>query len=312
MIKTSAPGKLILFGEHAVVYGEAAIATAINKRAFVTAEKIETPKIVIERKNPETQIEVGFHEDTTDPVVRAVQESLKKINRWEGIKLEIDSQIPLSVGMGSTSSILAATSSAVLNLFEEPDVEDVVKIAHEAEKAVYDKPSGINTAVSALGGTIYFQRGHIEPIRTEPIEIVVGNAGSRKNTRALIEDVRKRVEDPRVSYNLFTIGSIVRQARKAIFENNLKELGNLMNKNHYYLRELGVSSVELERLVETARAAGAYGAKLTGAGGGGCIIALTDDPERVIEALNEKGADAFLVKTHQGGVRKEQTNEYLQ
>lgn len=310
MIKTSAPGKLILFGEHAVVYGEAAIATAVNKRTFVTAEQLTEPRIIVESKNLNTTIESGLTEATNDPIIKAVQDSLAKLKKKIGVKLVIDSQIPFSVGMGASASIVTAVSGAVLNLLQKETLrEDIAEISHEAEKLTYGKPSGLNTSITTFGGTIYFQKGRIDPIRTEPIEFVVGNTGSRKSSKDLVDDVKKRVEDPRVAFNLYTIGSIVRRARTAILENNLTELGSLMNKNHKYLRDLGVSSVNLERLINTALGAGAYGAKLTGAGGGGCMMAITDNPEKVISALENEGASAFLVRTHQGGVRIEQSDE---
>ncbi|MFO7872279.1 MAG: mevalonate kinase [Candidatus Undinarchaeales archaeon] len=314
MVKVSAPGKLILFGEHAVVYGEAAIATAVNKRAFVTAEKFGEPRIIVESSKFDEPIHSDLKEETDNPVVKSAQETLKFLNKNSGVKLNISSRIPISVGMGSSASTVTAASSSILSLFDSSKNERgaVAKIAYEAEKATHGKYSGINTAVTTLGGTILFQKGKVEQVRTEPLNVIVGNSGIKKDTKKIVDEIRSKVEDPRVAYNIFTIGSIVRKAKKAIHENNLPELGRLMDKNHYYLRELGVSSRRLENLVEAAREAGAYGAKITGSGGGGCIIALAEDPDPVIDALKEKGAEAFMVKTHQGGVRDEKTPESFQ
>ena len=136
MITTSAPGMIILFGEHAVVYGEAAIATAVNKRVKVTACGLDEPKIVVESKNLGETYDAKIRGPTKEPVVKAVQESLKKLGKGVGIGISIDSEIPVGVGMGSSASVSTAASAAVLNLLSKEEVEPVVvaTVAYEAEK----------------------------------------------------------------------------------------------------------------------------------------------------------------------------------
>lgn len=306
MIKASAPAKLILFGEHAVVYGETAIATAVDKRAYATACELEGSKIIVNSKNIQEDIEASLIEDTTNPIVKAVQEALKFCKTKTGVGVEINSEIPVAVGLGSSASVVSATAMAVVSLFKEnPDPLKIAEIALEAEKISHGNPSGVDTATTTLGGTIAFKKGTIEELKTEGLSLVIGNTGIRKSTKELVDKVRKSIEDPRMATSLFNISSLVKSAKTAIIQNNLDELGALMDKNHKFLRELGVSSPQLETLIKTAKKAGALGAKLTGAGGGGCIIALTQEPKKVIQALEKKGATAFQVHTNQEGVKIE-------
>lgn len=306
-IKASAPGKLILFGEHIVVYGEPAIATAIDKRAYVTATEIKERKIIVISKNTGENITAPVDEKATSPVFRAAQVALQKTSANKGVQIEVDSEIPVAVGLGSSASVSVATAAAVLKLFsqEEPSRLEILEAAHEAEKIAHGNPSGVDTAVATFGGTVFFKKGEAEGLGAPEMQIIVGNTGVPRNTKVLVEDVKSRVEDPRVSYHLFTISSIVRRAREALLRGGVSEIGVLMDKNQEFLRGLGVSSVELEKLIKIAKERGAAGAKLTGAGGGGCMIALATKPEAIRKALVDAGFEAFIVKTNQPGVRFE-------
>ncbi len=309
-ITASAPGKLILFGEHVVVYGEPAIATALDKRAYVTATELDEKKIIVKSSELEQPIEASLKEEAKHPAVRVAQAALQKTNSARGVEIEIKSEIPVSSGLGSSASVSVATAAAVLKLFSqeqnaEPSRMEILDVAHEGEKVAHGKPSGIDTAITTFGGTIFFKKGEIEGLDAPEMQFVVGDTKVPRNTKEIVEGVRKNVEDPRVAYNLFTISSIVRRAREALLRQNLTEIGHLMNKNQEFLRALGVSSVELEQLILAARNAGAYGAKLTGAGGGGCMIALSEKPDKIKNALEQVGAEAFVVKTNQSGVRFE-------
>ncbi len=309
-VKASAPGKLILFGEHIVVYGEPAIATALDRRAYATATELEEKKIIVKSNELEQPIEASLKSEAGHPLVKVAQAALQKTNSSKGVEIEINSEIPISAGLGSSASVSVATAAAVLKLFSpdqnaEPSRMEILEIAHEGEKIAHGKPSGIDTAIATFGGTIYFKKGEVEGLDAPEMQFVVGNTNVPRNTKEIVEGLRKNVEDPRVAYNLFTISSIVRRARDALLRQNLTEIGHLMNKNQEFLRALGVSSVELEQLIHTARNAGAYGAKLTGAGGGGCMIALSDKPEKIKKALDDIGAESFIVKTNQQGVRYE-------
>jgi mevalonate kinase len=291
MIKTSAPSRVILFGEHAINFGESAIATAIDKRAYVTACELEEKKILVESKNLGTSVESQIYEKTEDPVVRAVQLALKHAKKESGIGIEINSEIPVGVGLGSSASVITATISSVLNLFSENPIGvqtlETAELAHKAEKITHETPSGIDTAITSFGGTISFKKGLIEKLETEGLSLIIGNTGSRGSKTETLGRVQHNIGDPRMAHTLFSISSIANSAKKAIMDNNLKELG------------------KLEKLVKTARDAGAYGAKLTGAGGGGCAVILTKNLGRVTKAIEDSGFQAFEVKTNQEGVRIE-------
>ena len=307
MITASAPGMIVLFGEHAVVYGEMALATAINKRVNVTATELDTRSIVVESKNLGRTFEGPLYGETNEPVIRAVQGALERTGKSRGIGISIDSSIPVGVGMGSSASVSVATAAAVLQLLQDDfDLIDVCTIAYEAEKVVHGNPSGIVNTIATFGGTISFKQGTIEGIDSKVLSFVVGNTGIPRNTSTMVEKVKKHIEDPVMAHSLFNIGAIAWKAKEALASRNLNEIGQLMNKNHEFLRNLGVSSPELEVLVEAAKDAGAYGAKLAGAGGGGIMIALTEHAQDVIKALKEKGATAFKVKTNQQGVKIEE------
>lgn len=306
MITASAPGMIVLFGEHAVVYGEMAIATAINKRVNVTATELDTRNIVVESKNMGRTFEGPLYGETTEPVIRAVQAALEKTGKRRGIGISIDSNIPVGVGMGSSASVSVATAAAVLKLLQDDfDPIDVCTIAYEAEKVVHGNPSGVVNTIATFGGTITFKQGTLEGIDSKVLSLVVGNTGIPRNTTAMVEKVKEHIEDPRMAHSLFNIGAISWKAKEALANKNIEEIGQLMDKNHAFLRDLGVSSPELETLVKAAKKTGAYGAKLTGAGGGGIMIALTDTAQEVITALKEKGATAFKIKTNQPGVKIE-------
>jgi len=308
MITASAPGKLILFGEHAVVYGEGAIATAVDKRARVTVCELDEKKIVVSSKNFGAPIDAPLKGETDHPAVRAAQAALEYAGQKVGIGIEIDSKLPIAAGMGSSAAISSATAAAVINLLTGtvPSLE-ISNVAYEGEKIAHGKPSGIDSSVATFGGTIFFQRGKITNLETGNLTLVVGDTGIQKSTKELVEKVRSTIEDPRVAHSMFSIGSLVKRAKTQMLEvGSPSKLGILMDQNHDFLRKLGVSSVKLEELVKAAKKAGAYGAKLTGAGGGGCIIALTDEPQEVIDALKAAGAKrAFTTKTNQEGVRIE-------
>ena len=308
MITASAPGKLILFGEHAVVYGEAAIATAVDKRARVTACELDEKKIVVNSKNFGTPIEASITGETDNPTVRAVQAALEYAGQSVGIGIEIDSKLPIAAGMGSSAAISSATAAAVINLLTGtvPSLE-ISNVAYEGEKIAHGKPSGIDSSVATFGGTIFFQRGKITNLETGRLTLVVGDTGIQRNTKEQVDKVKSTIEDPRVAHSMFSIGSLVKRANTQMLgECSHVKLGMLMDQNHDFLRKLGVSSVKLEELINAAKKAGAYGAKLTGAGGGGCVIALTDSPQEVIEALKAAGAKrAFTTRTDQEGVRIE-------
>ena len=225
-----------------------------------------------------------------------------------GIGIEIDSEVPIGSGMGSSAAVATATAAAVTGLLNDNLVTmEVAEIAYAAEKLTRAKASGIDSAITTFGGTILFQKGMIKnvPINQELV-LVVGDTGRESNTNELLDKVSKHIEDPMMAHSMFSIGALVRKANGALMSGNPLEIGKMMDMNHMFLRNLGVSTQTLENLVNAAKEAGAFGAKLTGAGGGGCVIALTDNPAEVAGAMKRAGATkAFKAQTNQEGVRIE-------
>ena len=319
----SAPAKTILFGEHFVVYGEPAVVLALDKRAKVSAELRSDPRIYINSVDLELSgffIGEHFQEERggsqarirLEPIRIAIQNVLDLSGKSVGVDVEIRSSIPVAAGLGSSAAVAAAVAAAVGQLLGvELSREEIFRSTYEAECLVHGTPSGIDPAVSTYGGVLLFykERG-FTPLGVEmDIPLVIGNTGVERSTGELIGVVRQRREryqsiiDPIIK----TGGDVALRAVEALKTGDLHALGELMNINHALLYAVGVSNEPLEKLVYAARKAGALGAKLTGAGGGGCMIALSlpDKLEQVANAIERAGGTAFIARKASEGVRVE-------
>ncbi len=325
-VVASAPAKVILFGEHFVVYGEPAVVLAIDRRAYATVDRRKDKCIHLRSANLnlEATIENGvFKIERGDvrearlkfePVKTTVERILAAHGNEVGLDIEINSTVPVAAGLGSSAAVVAAVSLGVAALFDvKMSKEDVFKITYEAEKIVHGTPSGVDPAISTFGGALLFQMDtgfKALEVKTD-IPLVVGDTGVERATRVQVEKVRNiMVSYPQVTEHMKrTAREIVLRAIDALKENDLKTLGDLMNVNHALLYGLGVSDESLEWLINAARKAGALGAKLTGAGGGGCMIALTTDDklEQVSEAIMRSGGRPFTARKTDEGVRVERT-----
>lgn len=307
MITASAPGQVVLFGEHAMTFGELGIATAIEKRAFVTVCELDEPKIVVQSKNLEGTLELLPSQKPHDPITKAARLAITKCGKKDqGVGIEINSKIPQNAGLGASAAIVAAASAAILQLFTgSVDIMKVAEIAFESEKVIHPNPTGVETAITTIGGTISFQRGKVEALRTQPLPLVVGNTGIATNADEMIKRVKQYIEDPRMGCTMFSIGGLVKQAKDAVIHSNFTAIGNLMDKNHVYLRNLGVSNSEIEALVKLAKDSGAAGAKLTGFGGGGSVIALAKNTKELLAGMGSSRFKVFDTMTDQPGVRIE-------
>lgn len=294
----SAPGKIYLFGEHAVVYGESAIACAIELRTRVSARKSNS--IAISSAIGRTALDYEVH-----PYVSTAIEKLGSPN----VEVEINSDIPVGSGLGSSAAVTIASLAAINIEFELGyEKKELAQMGHEIEKEVQGAASPTDTFVSTFGGVVEIPSR--KRLNLLDCGIVIGNTNkgaSPKKTAKLVKHVALLREKYPEMINpiIKTIGSFARKGEQMVSEKDYVSLGKLMNVNHGLLDALGVSTMELSALVYAARGAGAYGAKLTGAGGGGCMVAITDSTSEVAEAIEKAGGKAIITKATSEGVIRE-------
>ena len=301
-----APGKIILFGEHAVVYGQPAIAIPVLD---VTATARITPilgaapgKVHIQAHD--IQLDTLLSDLPEDhPLAAAIRATLQEItpNHTPSFTIQLDSTIPISAGMGSGAAVTVAIIRALSAFLGRPlPNERISELAYEIEKLHHGTPSGIDNTVVTFQKPVYFQRD--EPLQTlaltQPTYWVIADTGEKTPTRETVADVRAlHDKSPEACDVLFSeIGQIVRDARLALSQGDIESLGALMNRNQALLQELQVSSPRLEKLITAAREAGAVGAKLSGGGRGGNLIALAprEKVAQVEKHLLEEGAVRVL------------------
>ncbi|QDA30822.1 mevalonate kinase [Thermococcus indicus] len=329
-VLASAPAKIILFGEHSVVYGKPAIAAAIDLRTYVWAEFNENGAIKIEAKDIRVPgLTVSFSEDEiyfesdygkAAEVLSYVRQAIELVRKeadanGKGITVSITSQIPVGAGLGSSAAVAVATIGAVSRLLGlELSNEEIGKLGHKVELLVQGASSGIDPTVSAIGGFIHYEKGNFEHLPFMELPIVVGYTGSSGSTKELVAMVRGTYEEmPEVIEPvLVAMGKIVEKARDVITsdldeELRFAQLGRLMNINHGLLDALGVSTKKLSELVYAARVAGAIGAKITGAGGGGCMYALApENQSEVATAITIAGGTPMITRISREGLRIEE------
>jgi mevalonate kinase len=314
--QASASGKVILFGEHAVVYGQPALAVpvaqvqataAITLPALPHGAEAAPATIWIEARDLRRRYRLS-EAPPHDPIAAAITLALARANSggrpvWPpSFTLVLHSTIPIGSGLGSGAAICTAIVRALdAYLGLALSNAEVSALVYETEKLLHGTPSGIDNTVIAYKQPVYFIRGQAPaPFKTAaPFTLVIGDTGLSKPTRLVVGDVRKAYDHEPVRYAaLFdAIGAIVKQAHAAIEAGEPWRLGPLMNQNHALLQEMGVSCPELDTLVTSALAAGALGAKLSGGGRGGNMIALvsSDTAAQVAAALEAAGAKRALV-----------------
>ena len=316
----SAPGKIILTGEHFVVYGEPALVVAIDRRVMVKASErrdealrvvsdlgvegiFEGDSFTLEKGGPDSK-------RFLEPVHIAAEAVMSRIGVRRGLDLEVQSTIPIGAGLGSSSAVSVATVASVGRaLGVELSQQDIADLAFVAERFVHINPSGVDPTISTYGGVILYKRGEgIKRLQLTPnLSLVIGNTGLSRNTGSLVKYVRERRDRlPTVINPLIELaGVLTRRTVEALLEGDVQKFGELMDVNHGFLVAVGVSNEALDRLIYAARGAGALGAKLTGAGGGGCMVALCTRGTQatVAEAIRKAGGIPITAETVETGVQ---------
>ncbi len=318
-IVVSAPGKLMLFGEHSVVYRKPCIVTAVEQRMRVRV--IRTVGSEIELIAPEVGLK-NFKTKITTPIKKlpksakfvfaAIQNFYKKYKISSGLKIETHSDFSSKFGFGSSSAVTVCVVKALGEIFDvQVTNKELFDIAYKAVLAVQGVGSGFDIASAIWGGTLYFVGGGkvIRPINTKGLSLVIGYTGIKADTATLVRNVAELYKTERAQIgNIFSsITGIVEDAKKALLKSDFQKLGTLANINQGFLDALGVNTRELSNLIFVARKAGAYGAKLSGAGGGDCMIAFAPVNERnkIRTAIQKNGGKDLPVKTGAEGVRIE-------
>jgi mevalonate kinase len=306
-------GKAILFNEHFVVYGIPAIVSAIGKYTVAKVNPIDETgwKIIDNRKATPR-----YKEDKLEQQKDSINRILKKMNinlSGKGIEITLDGSLHCASGMGASAASCVAIARAISKHYEmNLTDEEINDIAFEGEKGYHGTPSGIDNTASAYGGLMWFEKGEnnvIDKISLPgPVEIVMGDSGKVANTATAVAGVRERKEkNPKKYEEIFDrADNIAYLAKNALITEDYKEIGKLMNENHKLLQQIEVSSKELDFMVKLARDNGALGAKLTGGGLGGSIIALTpgkDTQEEVATAIEKEGFQTL--RTIIGASRRE-------
>jgi mevalonate kinase len=290
----SSPAKVILFGEHAVVYGQPAIAVPVSAlRAYAEVEASDHFQIVA-RDLADKQI--AFNID--DPLAQVARLTLERIGKpIPAVTIAVKSDIPIASGLGSGAAISTAIVRAITDYYDlSLPHEAINEIVYEVEKIHHGTPSGIDNTVIVYEQAVYFVRGKtLETIRNaKSFTLLVADTGQSALTKIAVGDLRKlyEAEPDRIQPLIDSVGNLVNAARVAMSEGDIPQLGKLMLENHSLLQALTVSSPELDKLVDAAMQAGAIGAKLSGGGRGGNMIVLVDDASKakITEALKVAGA----------------------
>ncbi len=288
-------GKVILFGEHFVVHGIPAIVCALHYKTTAVVEKGDRPGVELIDNRPAAE---GYKEAKKEHSWEAINLILKKmgIPADTPLRITLNGDLFAASGVGASAAFCTAIARALNDYYGMGlDDDGINEIAHEGEKGFHGNPSGVDDTASTYGGFLWFKKGdprpHVEKIDVPgPLYIVMGNSGTVANTKKAVALVREGKENNPEKFNpIFKRAEeLVSEAREALEKYDLERVGELMNENHSLLRDMGLSTDVLEKMVSTAIQNGALGAKITGGGLGGYMVALVRDEEeqkRVENAL---------------------------
>jgi mevalonate kinase len=322
--KASAPAKVILFGEHFVVYGNPAILASINKRISVSACTIidNEDKIAIRsdigvagqynNDGEFNMLEGGVKAKAVlDPLYSAIKRVLSVRNKKTGIEIGISSKVPPGIGLGSSAASCVATVAAVDSLFQKkPSRQKVCELAIRSERLIHKRTSGADCYVSTFGGLIQYggkSKGFKKLEAKGSLPLVVASTGVKHSTAELVAGVKRFKDRNKMLFEGLAkqASDICLQAWTALASGKCDKIGELMNENQIILEQIGVSHYKAEDLIDICSKAGAVGAKITGAGGGGAVIALAatkQDRAKVASRVKAAGYQSFEVEIDYKGL----------
>ncbi|MDA8702768.1 hydroxymethylglutaryl-CoA reductase, degradative [Pseudomonadales bacterium] len=300
--RQAACGKIILLGEHAVVYGRPAIALPIPLAVEAAIRKGgDGINVVIPRWGVEQKVRV-----TNPGFTGIIAQMLEQLGLdEENMTIEVFPHIPRAMGLGGSSALAVAIIRAIDHAYKL-GLNDgrINELAFECEKAAHGTPSGVDNTVATYGSPLYYQRRDEQPLFStvklgQPLELVIGMTGKESLTADTVARVRASWQQYPERYETIfdQIGHLTMSASEAVKSGQLNELGELMNLCHGYLNALQLSTPELEEMIHVARQNGAVGAKLTGGGGGGSMIALCPDSSAPVKAAIEAAGFRTLAIT---------------
>lgn len=292
----------MLLGEHAVVYGYPCIVTAVDKRLYV--------EVKISNKKDDEIIAPQVKESRF--VLESIAAFKEKFNIKDSIKIVTQGDFSHSVGLGSSSAVTVATFKALSLLFNK-DLSDreIFDLSYRVNLKIQGLGSGFDIAAATFGGTLYFVTGGkvIEPLKLKTLPLVVGYSGIKADTPYYVRKVEEHFKTHKVEIQkIFSeIDNLVESAKNSLNRGDYENFGAQMTRNHLFLQKLGVSTPRLDSMVNAALSAQAWGAKLSGAGGGDCMIALVSETKRkaVEEAIVKTGGEIISVANNAKGVKIE-------
>ncbi len=320
VVTASAPGKLMLLGEHAVVYGHPCLVTAVDQRMRATVECTDTP--IFELHAPDVKIE-KYQQSIDTLMTGAVPKGARFIEQAllfyreahpfpGGVRVTTSSDFSPLFGFGSSSASTVAFLKAVDGVFDTKlHPRQLFELAYKTVLTVQGKGSGFDVASAAWGGTMHYARGGeiADPMPDHPFTLIVGYTGVKADTVSIVTSVAEiaKKDQARVDALYKKMGELVVQAHGAFITQDWVQFGQFMNDDQLLLSELGVSSDILDRLIESANKGGALGAKLSGAGIGDCMIALgtPETAPSIASAITEAGGTVIPVRVHAPGARVE-------
>ena len=301
--KASAPGKVILFGEHFVVYGVKAILCAIDKRITVTSEKTQSKKISIKSNIDYLELEPNKPLSEINSPLKPFYFLADKMlqNQNVGIEINIESDIPLGVGLGSSSACCVAGAASITKLFGDVSKEKILELAIEAEKTIFQNTSGADCTVCTYGGIMeYDKKNGFSKIESESnVHLVIANSNIEHSTDTIVKKVKQFKDENEKEFSQLCNNEtkLIEEVLELLKENNIIGLGQKINQNQEYLEAIGVSNGKLRDMIQVGQKS-SLGAKITGAGGGGCIFSLTDEENlnNTMNQFKEKNYECFSVK----------------